>query len=151
LHGDYHKPSDTWDKIDAPQTARLLDMIANLIAGFREDDAKPRFTQVTQSGHEGVSGAVGGISGSGAYFGLVPDFGEEVNGVTFSDVREGSPAAKAGLKTGDILVEFAGKPIGNLYDLTYALRASKPGDSVKVTVLRHGSAMTTDVELTARQ
>jgi S1-C subfamily serine protease len=82
---------------------------------------------------------------------LVPDFGEEGNGVTFSDVREGSPAAKAGLKTGDILVEFAGKPIGNLYDLTYALRASKPGDSVKVTVLRHGSAMTTDVELTARQ
>jgi hypothetical protein len=63
LHPDYHKPSDTWDKITAPQTARLLDMIANLVAGFREDDAKPRFTQVTQSEHEGVTGAVGGISG----------------------------------------------------------------------------------------
>jgi hypothetical protein len=151
LHPDYHKPSDTWDKITAPQTARLLDMIADLITGFRDDAAMPRFTRVTQSGHEGVSEAVGGTSGTGAYFGSVPDFGEEVNGAKFSDVREGSPAAKAGLKPGDILVEFAGKPIGNLYDFTYALRAGKPGDSVKVKVLRGGSALEATVELTARQ
>ena len=45
----------------------------------------------------------------------------------FADIREGSPAAKAGLKAGDMLVEFDGKQIENLYDFTYALRAKKPG------------------------
>ena len=52
----------------------------------------------------------------------------------FADVREGSPAAKAGLKAGDIMIEFDGKPIQNLYDFTYALRGKKPGDEVKVKV-----------------
>ncbi len=48
----------------------------------------------------------------------------------FSDVRPGSPAAKAGLKAGDILVQFGDKPIHNLYDFTDALRRSKVGQVV---------------------
>ena len=50
-------------------------------------------------------------------------------------MRDGTPAAKAGLKAGDILIEFDGKEIGNLYDFTYALRAHKAGDLVLVKVL----------------
>src|SRR5205823_3892916 len=129
LHSDYHKPSDTWDKIDAPDAARLLQMVAEVSDRLREDDTRPQFVRVKEPG---VMGGVGSSSGSGygPYFGSIPDFGEGVKGVKFADVREDSPAAKAGFKAGDILVEFDGKPIQNLYDFTYALRAHKPGDEV---------------------
>ena len=68
----------------------------------------------------------------------MPDFGEGTKGVKFADVRGGSPAAKAGLQAGDIMVAFDGKPIQNLYDFTYALRGKKPGDEVAVKVMRDG-------------
>ena len=63
--------------------------------------------------------------GYGPYFGSIPDFGQIENGVRFSDVQPGSPAAKAGLKAGDVLVHFGDKPIMNLYDFTDALRAQQ--------------------------
>jgi S1-C subfamily serine protease len=97
-----------------------------------------------------AAGPVGGPSGYGPYFGSVPDFGEGTKGVKFADVREGSPAAKAGLKAGDVMVEFDGKPIGNLYDFTYALRARQPGDIVKVKVLRGSTPIEAVVTLTKR-
>ena len=62
-------------------------------------------------------------------------------GVKFADVTAGSPAAKAGFQAGDIMVEFDGKPIQNLYDFTYALRAKKPGDEVAVKVMRDGKPL----------
>jgi len=71
--------------------------------------------------------------------------------VKFSDVRDGSPAAKAGLKAGDILIEFDGKKIDNLYDFTYALRSHKPGDKVSVTVMRGEEKITRDVTLETRK
>ena len=95
--------------------------------------------------------ALAAFLGYGAYFGSIPDMGEEVVGVKFADVRDASPAAKAGLKAGDILVEFAGKEIKNLYDFTYALRAHKPGETVKVTVLRGGERLSVNVTLEQRK
>jgi S1-C subfamily serine protease len=94
---------------------------------------------------------VGGVGGYGPYFGSVPDFGEGTNGVKFSDVTPGSPAAQAGLKADDIMVEFDGKPIQNLYDFTYALRTKKPGDLVKVKVQRSGKPLEVTVTLTQRK
>ena len=93
----------------------------------------------------------GGGSGYGPYFGSIPDFAEIPNGVRFSDVRAGSPAAKAGLKGGDVLVEFDGKKIQNLYDYTYALREKKPGDRVKVKVVRDGQTREVEVLLEQRK
>ena len=93
----------------------------------------------------------GGGSGYGPYFGSIPDFAPVEKGVKFSDVRPGSPADKAGLKAGDILIGFGEKPINNLYDFTFALRASKVGDVVKVRYLRDGKEGTADVKLEARQ
>ena len=87
----------------------------------------------------------------GPYFGSIPDFGEVPNGVRFSDVKPGSPAAKAGLRGGDVLVQFGDKPIKNLYDFTDALRRSKVGDVVEVTVLRDGKPMTVSVKLEQRK
>jgi len=94
---------------------------------------------------------MGGGGGYGTYFGSVPDFGKIEHGVKFADVRDGSPAAKAGFKAGDILIEFDGKKIENLYDFTYALHAHKPGDKVAVTVLRNGEKLTREVTLERRK
>ena len=152
LHADYHKPSDTWDKIDAPDAARVLDLVADVTEQLREAGAKPEFVRVLAQPHGAMAvGPVGGSSGYGPYFGSVPDFGGEVKGVKFADVREGSPAATAGLKGGDVLVEFDGKKIENLYDFTYALRAKKPGDVVKVKVMRGDTPVEVMVTLTKRQ
>ena len=69
----------------------------------------------------------------------------------FSDVQPGSPAAKSGLKAGDVLVDFSGKAIHNLYDFTDALRASKVGEVVNVTVLRDGKPLKASVKLEQRR
>jgi hypothetical protein len=148
LHGDYHKPSDTWDKIDAPDAARLLSLVSEVALRLADDPARPQFVRVNEP-PAGI--AAGGTGGYGPYFGSVPDFGETEKGVKFADVREGSPAAQAGLKPGDVMVEFDGKPIQNLYDFTYALRSKQPGDLVLVKVLREGTPVDARVTLARRK
>src|SRR5262249_13112695 len=120
---------------------------------LRSDESRPQFVRVNPpaSAHGAASaGDSGGGSGYGPYFGSIPDFGEVPNGVKFADVREGSPAAKAGLRAGDILFEFDSTPIQNLYDFTYALRARKPGDEVLVKVRRGNETISATVLLTKR-
>jgi aminopeptidase YwaD len=147
LHADYHKPSDTPDKIDSADAAKILDYIADLITRL-ETDPRPQYQRVAAPSVGPVGS--GGGSGYGPNFGSIPDFNEPPKGVRFADVRDGTPAAKAGLKAGDILIEFDGKEIGNLYDFTYALRAHKPGDLVLVKVLRGDRTIETKVLLTER-
>lgn len=153
LHGDYHKPSDTWDKIDAPGTTVLLKLIAGASSRLIEAPDRPQFVRVKEpaSAH-GDSAAAGTPSGSGygPYFGSIPDFADIPRGVKFADVRDGSPAAKAGLRAGDVLIEFDAKPIQNLYDFTYALRSKKPGDEVVVKVIRGKEEVEAKVLLTKR-
>lgn len=152
LHSDYHKPTDTWDKIDAPDAAKLLDLIAEVSAGLCAEAERPQFVRVAEPENP-HAGAMAGSAGSGygPEFGSVPDFAEIPNGVRFADIRPGTPAAQAGLKPGDILIQFDGKPIGNLYDFTYALRSKKPGDMVTVKVLRGSETVTASVLLRQRK
>ena len=151
LHGDYHKPSDTWDKIDAPAAAKLLAMVAEVAQALRDTPERPTFVKLAAPAPHGGDSNPGPVSGYGPYFGSIPDFGEGVTGVKFGDVRDGSPAAKAGLKAGDIMIEFDGKPIQNLYDFTYALRSKKPGDEVKVKVTRDGKPLEVSAVLSRRE
>ena len=147
LHSDYHKPSDTWDKINAPSAAKLLDLIGNVTVQLASAADPPAFqTVVEEKLPTGERGA-----GYGPYFGSIPDFGETTNGMKFADVKPGSPAAKAGLKAGDVLIQFGDKPIKNLYDFTDALRRSKIGDVVEVKVLRDGQPVTASVKLGQRK
>lgn len=146
LHSDYHKPSDTWDKINANSAARLVDVVGRVGEELAEDEHTPQFQVVAED-----KPTSGGGGGYGPYFGSIPDFGEVETGVRFSDVKPGSPAAKAGLQGGDILVQFGDKPIKNLYDFTDALRRSKVGDVVEVTVLRDGKPMKVPVKLEQRK
>ena len=146
LHSDYHKPSDTWEKINPNSAAQLVNVVAKVgedLAGAAE---RPQFQVVAED-----KPSAGGGAGYGPYFGSIPDFGQVETGVRFSDVKPGSPAAKAGLKGGDVLVQFGDKPIKNLYDFTDALRRSKVGDVVEVTVLRDGKPIKASVKLEQRK
>jgi aminopeptidase YwaD len=147
LHSDYHKPSDTWEKINAEAALRLLDLVESVSEQLVAAPARPGFVTVA----ENKPVASGGGGGYGPYFGSIPDFGQVENGVKFSDVKPGSPAAKAGLKAGDVLVQFGDLPIKNLYDFTDALRRSKVGDVVEVKVLRDGKPMSVSVKLEQRR
>jgi hypothetical protein len=146
LHSDYHKPSDTWDKIDAPDGARVVSLVAKVTESLDQLKQKPQYVRVGAPETQG-----GSPGGYGPYFGSIPDFGQEHDGVRFADVHDGSPAGKAGFKGGDVMVEFDGKKIDNLYDFTYALRAHKPGDKVMVTVMRGGERITRQVTLELRK
>jgi serine protease Do len=81
----------------------------------------------------------------------VPDFTDDVKGVPFADVHADSPAGRAGLKAGDVLVEFDGQAIQNLYDFTYALGKKKAGDVVAVVVQRNGQTLKVSVTLEVRK
>jgi hypothetical protein len=152
LHSDYHKPSDTWEKINADSAAALVNIVARAAVELADESPKPAFAEVMETNpHAGMPVSSGGGGGYGPYFGSIPDFGQTENGVRFSDVKPGSPAAKAGLQAGDVLIQFGDKSIKNLYDFTDALRRSKVGDVVPVTVLRGGNQLKVDVKLEQRK
>lgn len=152
LHGDYHKPSDTWDKIDAPDAVEVLQLVADITDRLDNDAEKPQFVRVEEKQNNPHAGQLSGSGGGGygPYFGSIPDFAEPPRGVRFADITPGSPAGKAGLKAGDILIQFGADPIQNLYDFTYALRAHKAGEEVEVEVLRGDQQVKVKVLLTER-
>ena len=76
------------------------------------------------------------MRGSGAYLGTIPDFTPVPKGVKISGVRDGAPGALAGLKGGDIIIRFDNDEIVDLQGMTNALNARKPGNAVRITVLR---------------
>ena len=123
-------------------------MVAEIAGELQAAAERPKFAKVAPA-HGGRPGGGGG--GYGPWFGSVPDFGEVETGVKFADVTPGSPAAKAGLKGDDILIQFGDKPIENLYDFTYALRDSKVGDVVEVKVLRGEETVSATVKLERRR
>jgi len=140
-HADYHKPSDTWDRIDEGGLWRVTRFAAALVESL---DARPRL-RFLRAKADSMAGRMSGGGGYGAYLGTIPDFSQTEGGVKFSGVREGSPAEKAGLGEGDVLVKFDDVKIDNLYDYTFALRSRKPGQTVRLTILRKG----VPVEVTA--
>lgn len=150
LHADYHRPSDTWEKINQDDAAELLKVVAQVTTELANSASRPKFVKVAMP--QQVASALASAGGGyGAYFGSVPDMGNTEGGFRITDVREGSPAALAGLKGGDQIVEFGGKPIGNLYDFTYALRQHKPGDEVAIKYKRGGQVFDTKATLTTRK
>jgi hypothetical protein len=147
LHVDYHRPSDTYDKINAEGAKKIMSLAYMMTDRIANDAQRPQYTQVQEPQQAGGSGE----GGYGPYFGSIPDFRDDLKGVLFADVRPNSPAAKAGLRAGDLMVEFDGMKTENLYDFTYALRGKKPGDIVSVTVKRNNEEVKTKVTLEARR
>jgi Zn-dependent M28 family amino/carboxypeptidase len=142
-HEDYHRPSDTADKIDyegLDRVATLTSLIARRVAAL---DTPPDFLKVEPKRQEG-----GDRDTVRAFTGTIPDYATEVEGLLLSGVIDGGPADEAGLRGGDVIVEFAGHTIANIYDNTYALDAVKIDVPVKVVVERDGERV--EVTITPR-
>lgn len=151
LHMDYHRPTDTWDKINSTGAVELLDVVQQIAGEITAASGRPEFIKATAPAGASAAASSGGGGGYGPSFGSIPDMAFQGTGVKFSDLREGSPAAKAGLKAGDVMIEFDGKKIDNLYDFTYALRGKKVGDQITVKVIRAGETLEVPVKLEARR
>ena len=147
LHTDYHKPSDTYDKINADGAVKVASLVYGMMDRVANDNDRPAYVEVQRPAQPGR----GGGGGYGAYFGSVPDFREDIQGVLFADVVNDSPAAKAGLKAGDIMIEFDGKPIQRLPDYAFLLRSKQPGDVVVVVVKRNNENVRVNVTLEQRR
>lgn len=137
-HEEYHRPADKPDTLNYDGLERITKFARALITDLTRDAERPAYAKV-----EKKDGG-GGREQLRAYLGTIPDYATEVAGVKLSGTRGGGPADKAGLKGGDIIVEFAGQKIANIYDYTYAIEAVKIGQPVKIIVLRDGKR----VELT---
>ena len=129
-HADYHRPSDTWDRINGAGLAEVTAFAARVVDAAASMPTPPAYVRITAP-----PASVRG--GYGPFFGVVPEFGErEGGGVRVGDVRAGSPAESAGVKAGDVIVAFAGMTVNTLQDFSFALRSRRPGDRVDVTVRR---------------
>jgi C-terminal processing protease CtpA/Prc len=136
-HADYHKPTDTWDKVQYAGLARVSDFTLALVESL---DVRPRPT-FTKARSGGSPGRIAGGGGYGAWLGTVPNYMQTEGGVLLDDVRDGSPAQQAGIRGGDVIVRFDGIRVDNIYDYTFGLRTRKPGQEVRITVKRDGKEM----------
>jgi hypothetical protein len=146
-HADYHRPSDTWDKINIDGAAKIGDLV--LLTALQVADAgeTPRFASLPS---RPPAEQRDGEMRLGTYLGTVPDYGIHTDGVRLAGVSEGSPAARAGLREGDVIVQLADMKIHNIEDLMAALQAHKPGDEVEIVVLRTGSPVKLKATLRSR-
>lgn len=145
-HVDYHKPTDDWQRIDVAG----LQTVAAVVTRIAGQLAAPDQAMTLVRGAGRAQGQPGENRGYGAYLGTIPDFSPVPRGVKLSGVTAGSPADRAGLKAGDVIIRFDREEIVDLQGMTDALRARKPGDDVSVTVLRDGKEVTITARLGAR-
>jgi aminopeptidase YwaD len=143
-HDDYHKPTDTADKINYAGEARIVSFIADIVRAIDGNDARPVFT-TAKSDSVG-----GGRTSFRVYLGTIPNYGESAQGLKLDGVRDASPAARAGLKAGDVIVWLAGRDIKNVYDYTYALGEMRAGVEYEIEVVRNGERLKFKITPTAR-
>jgi hypothetical protein len=144
-HEDYHKPSDTADRINYEGQLRIVLFVRDIVRSLDASDARPTYTLAK-------SDAVAGRStGFRVSLGTIPNYAEGGDGLKLDAVREDSPAAKAGLMAGDVIVRLAGRDVRNLYDYTYALGEMRVGVEYEVEVLRGGERLKLKLTPAARK
>ncbi|MFN2397064.1 MAG: M28 family peptidase [Gemmatimonadaceae bacterium] len=147
LHEDYHRAGDDANKVNVAGEARVIKFAERIVRAIANRPSRLTFVRSTAP----APVAPGSTSGYGAYLGTIPDMGAaDVVGVRITGVRADSPADQAGLKAGDVIVEFAGTPIKDLYRYTDALRAHKPGEVVSIVVMRGAQRVELSATLGAR-
>ena len=139
LHSDYHRPSDTWDKINADGTAKVVAMAERAARDIANADDRPDFVKPepnkTQSGSIALKVSLG----------VIPDYADDPKGLKITGVRAGSAAEKAGLQGDDVITKIDAMTIKNIYDLMASLGTYKPRDTAKIVVIRGGKEVTLDV------
>ena len=143
-HEDYHKPSDTADKINYEDEAHILSFVERIIRSVDASDARPVYT-VAKSESQGRT------MGFRVYLGTIPNYADSGDGLLLDGVRDDSPAAKAGIKAGDRIVKLAGRDVHNVYDYTYALGEMKAGQDYEVELVRAGERMKLRITPAARK
>ena len=131
-HQEYHKPSDTSDKINYEDLDRVAAFASAIVKRLLDAEQVPQFTKVEQKTD------TGGRAGLRLFTGTIPDYASDVKGLLLGGVIGGGPAEQAGLAKGDVIVEIAGQSITNIYDYTYALELLKIGQPAKVVYMRAG-------------
>jgi C-terminal processing protease CtpA/Prc len=147
MHSDYHRPSDTWEKLNYQGMERIANLVLAVTRRLANSPATPVFAALPSRPPGSRSGEEPSFR---SYFGSIPDYEGGGKGVKLAGVAPGSPAAKAGLRRGDIITRFAGAPIENLEDLMGELNSKKPGDEVEIVVRRAETNHTLKATLTAR-
>jgi hypothetical protein len=144
-HPDYHKPSDTADKIDYEDLDRVAAFGVSIVTRLMSAEMPPQFTKVEQSTQTVNRADVSVTTGT------IPDYAGTEKGLLLSGVIGGGPAEQAGLTKGDVIIEIAGQSITNIYDYTYALELLKIGTPVKVVYMRAGQRHETMLTPAARR
>ncbi|MEO6590676.1 MAG: M20/M25/M40 family metallo-hydrolase, partial [Pyrinomonadaceae bacterium] len=130
-HNDYHKPSDTADKINYSGLLKVLNYVSDIVDLISRNPYKPIYTVVKSSG----TGE--GRRGFNVSLGTVPSYSDGDNtGLKLDGVRDDSPAAKAGVKAGDKIVKLAGRDIKNISDYVFVLGEMKPNEEYEIVVMR---------------
>ncbi|HEX8502377.1 MAG TPA: M28 family peptidase [Pyrinomonadaceae bacterium] len=143
-HEDYHKPTDTADRVNYEGEARVLQLVREIVYDLQARDTRPTYAVAK-------SEASARPTGFKVSLGTVPSYGDSSDGLKLDAVREGSPAAAAGLRAGDKIVRLAGRDVRNVYDYTQALSEMKAGQQYDVEVLRDGQRLSLKVTPAARK
>jgi S1-C subfamily serine protease len=144
-HTDYHKPSDTADKIVFDDLDRVASFATAITRRLMDLEPAPQFVKVEQSTQTASR------TGVRVFTGTVPDYAATVKGLLLGGVVGGGPAEQAGLQKGDVIVEIAGQAITNIYDYTYSLDLLKIGQGVKVVYMRGAERRETTLTPAARR
>ena len=137
VHSDYHKPSDDADKINYTGEYRIVQYILSLI---KEADkhGRPAFTKTKEQ-------SMGTSASFSVTMGIMPDYTFSKKGVRVDGISEGRPAQKAGLKTGDIVIQLGDYPVSSLDTYMQALGRFRKGDHTKVKVMRVDKIVEADI------
>lgn len=135
-HLDYHKPSDTADKINYEGEEKIIDYVAAIVKSVDQNPARPTYAVAKSSG---MTGSRTGISIS---LGTIPSYTESTDGMVIDGVRDESPADKAGLKGNDMIVKLAGHVVKNIQDYMSAMGTMKAGEEYEIVVKRGAETLT---------
>lgn len=153
MHLDYHRPTDTADKINFDGMSEVVDLGERIVKAMTVMPRQQYVSKFDGSGTPGLDMSAAG-GGKRASLGAIPDYsqGEDAaEGMRIGGIVPGSPADKVGLKEGDLVVNFNGAKIANMIEYTNALGKARPGETVKVKVVRGGKPIEIDATLTTRK
>jgi Iap family predicted aminopeptidase len=138
-HHDYHKPTDIAERINYTGEAQIIKYVEQIIAKEDKANVKPVFTQTKQKSP--------GATPFKVTLGIMPDYSYQEGGVRIDGVSDNRPAAKAGLKQGDVIIKLGPIEVKSMQSYMEALGKFKPGDKTEVIFMRNGKQMTLPIEL----
>jgi aminopeptidase YwaD len=144
-HLDYHKPSDTAEKINYEGLKRITNYVSEIVKAVDLNPTKPTYT-VAKSAAPTEGRRTFSVS-----LGTIPGYGDGNDGMVVEGVRENTPAAKIGMKAGDKIVKLAGKDIKNVQDYTAVLSDLKADTEYEIIYVRGGQRIVAKIVPVARK